>query len=176
MVELEPVEVVVPELEMSASERGDDGNDARMANLLTIMSTFATRMDQQQQQLSSIQASLRSPMPESGAIPKRREVYAVPQSSCAQDSSIPSVQGLRADAAAAAQAASMVEALDLLQKLPRGAGLAPGVRMPQESRCPGPKTLSLGRAGNRAYSMMSWISCSSFKAASVSLTAPTIRL
>jgi hypothetical protein len=37
MMELEPVEVVVPELEMSASERGDDGNDARMANLLTIM-------------------------------------------------------------------------------------------------------------------------------------------
>jgi hypothetical protein len=45
MVELEPVEVVVPELEMDASARGDDGNDARMANLLTIMSRFATRMD-----------------------------------------------------------------------------------------------------------------------------------
>jgi hypothetical protein len=49
-------------------------------------------------------------MPESGAIPKRSEADAVPQSSCAQDSSIPSLQGLRADAAAAA---SMVEALDL---------------------------------------------------------------
>jgi hypothetical protein len=147
MVELELVEVVVPELEMSASERGDDGNDARMANLLTIMSRFATRMDQQQEQLSTIQASLMSPMPESGVIPKRREAGAVPQSSCAQDSSIPSLQGLRADAAAVAQAASMVEALEgqvilvvFLRKLPRGAGLAPGVRMPQQSRCSGPKT------------------------------------
>jgi hypothetical protein len=65
-------------------------------------------LDQQQEQLSSIQAALMSPAPESGAIPKRREAGAVPQSSCAQDSSIPSLQGLRVDAAAAAQAASMV--------------------------------------------------------------------
>jgi hypothetical protein len=77
------------------------------------MSRFATRMDQQQEQLSSIQAALMSPTPESGAIPKRREAGVVPQSSCAQDSSIPSLQGLRADAAAAAQAASTMEALDL---------------------------------------------------------------
>jgi hypothetical protein len=70
MVELEPVEVMVPELEMNASELGDDGNDARMANLLTTMSRFTTRMDQQQEQLSSIQAALMSPMPESGAISK----------------------------------------------------------------------------------------------------------
>jgi hypothetical protein len=73
MVDLEPVEVVVPELEMDASVHVDDGNDAKMANLLTIMSRFATRMDQHQEQLSSIQAALMS----------------------------------------AAQAASMVEALDL---------------------------------------------------------------
>jgi hypothetical protein len=79
-----------------------------MANPLTIMSRFATRIDKQQEQLSSIQAALMSPMPESGAIPKRREAGAVHQSSCAQDSTIPSLQGLRADAAAAAQAASMV--------------------------------------------------------------------
>jgi hypothetical protein len=71
---------------MNASERGGDGNDARMALLLTIMSRFATHMDQQQEQLSSIQAALMSPTPESGAIPKRREAGAVPQSSCAQDS------------------------------------------------------------------------------------------
>jgi hypothetical protein len=90
MVELEPVEVMVPELD--ASERGDDGSDASMANLLTIMPRFATRMDQQQEQLSSIQAALMSPAPESGAIPKRREAGAVPQPSCAQDSNIPSLQ------------------------------------------------------------------------------------
>jgi hypothetical protein len=35
---------------------------ARMANLLTIMSRFSTRMDQQQEQLSSIQAALMSPV------------------------------------------------------------------------------------------------------------------
>jgi hypothetical protein len=43
MVELEPVEVVVPELEVDAGECVY--NDARMANLLTIMSRFATHLD-----------------------------------------------------------------------------------------------------------------------------------
>jgi hypothetical protein len=84
MVELELEEVVVPELEVDASERVD--NDARMANLLTIMSRFASCMDQEQEQLSSIQAALMLPTPESGAIPKRREAGTVPQSLCAQDS------------------------------------------------------------------------------------------
>jgi hypothetical protein len=68
MVDLEPVEVIVPEPEVDASEPAD--SDSRMANLLTIMSRFATCMDQQQEQLSSIQAALMSPTPESGAIPK----------------------------------------------------------------------------------------------------------
>jgi hypothetical protein len=74
LVELEPMEVMVPELD--AGEHGDDGNDVRMANLLTIMSRFATRMDQQQEQLSSIQAALMSPAPESGAIPQRCDAEA----------------------------------------------------------------------------------------------------
>jgi hypothetical protein len=49
MVELEPVEVVVPEPEVDACERID--RDSRMANQLTIMLRFASRMDQQQEQI-----------------------------------------------------------------------------------------------------------------------------
>jgi hypothetical protein len=137
MVELEPVEVVVPELEVDASECVD--NDARMTNMLTIMSRFASRMDQQQEQLSSIQAALMSPTPELGAIPKRRDADAVPQSLCAQNSSIPSLQGLRADAAAAlrrpawwrhltSEGQVICVMLVSVPKQPRGDGLAPGAR------------------------------------------------
>jgi hypothetical protein len=134
-------------------------SDSRMANLLTIMSRFASRMDQQQEQLSSIQAALMAPTPESGAIPKRREAGAVPQSSWA-----PSLQGLRADAAAAAQAASMVEALDL-------GGTDNFSNNSTSTRCPGPRISSLGRVGNLTYFTTSLTFCNLYKGASASLIA-----
>jgi hypothetical protein len=65
-----------------------------MANLLTIMSRFASRMDERQEHLSLIQSALMSPIPESIAIPKRHEVGSSTQS---QDSNIPSLQNLRVD-------------------------------------------------------------------------------
>jgi hypothetical protein len=105
MMDLEPLEVITPEMQVDASKPVD--SDTRMAKMLTIMSRFASHTVEQ---LSSIQAALVAPTPESGAIPKWHEVRSSTQSP-AQDSNIPSMQNLRADAAA--QVASMVEALDL---------------------------------------------------------------
>jgi hypothetical protein len=110
MIDLEQVEIITTEPEVDASEQVD--SDTRMTNLHTIMSRFASRLDEQQKQLSSIQAALVAPTPESVAIPKRRNVRSSTQSP-AQVSNIPNLKNLRADAAAAAHAGSMVEALDL---------------------------------------------------------------
>jgi hypothetical protein len=140
MVELEPLEVVVPELEVDASERVD--NDARMANLLTIMSRFTTRMDHQQEQLSSIQEALMSPTPESGAL----------------------------------DLGGTGNFSNVTTRATKRGWARPGVRVLRESRCPGPKISSLGRAGNLAYFTMSWTSCNLFKGVSALLTALTIRL
>jgi hypothetical protein len=127
--------------EVNASEWTD--SETLMANLLTIMSRFDSLMDEQQEQLSSIQVALMSPTLESGAIPKQREVGSSTQS---QDSNIPSLQNLRADTVAAAQAASMVEALDL-------GGTGNSQTFVSSNSTKATKT-SLGRAGSLVCYMM----------------------